>query len=101
MVGPTNPPMVPMELMKARPPAAARPLRKRGGIVQKRARAALTPLTATVIQSTDNQNDVPANRIEPMNPTAASAHATARLPTLLPRRSTRPAQRIIVTLATA
>jgi len=36
--GPTNPPVVPMELMKARPPAAAMPVRKRGGIVQKIAR---------------------------------------------------------------
>src|SRR5689334_14150165 len=101
IVGPTKPPIVPIELMNARPPAAARPLRNRGGIVQNSARAALTPLTATVIHSTDIQKEVPANRIDPTKPTAASAHANARLPTLLPRRSTCPAQRIIVTLATA
>ena len=46
--GPTKPPIVPTELMKASPPAAAMPVRKRGGIVQKIPRAALMPVSATV-----------------------------------------------------
>src|SRR4029079_11329177 len=59
MYGPTKPPLVPMELMNARPPAAAIPVRKRGGIVQKIARAPLTPVTATPIQITDTHTVVP------------------------------------------
>ena len=55
-MGPIAPPVVPMELMNARPPAAAIPVRNRGGIVQKMARAPLMPVTATAIQKTDIQN---------------------------------------------
>src|SRR5450756_1746297 len=48
MKGPTKPPTVPILLMKASPPAAATPVRKRVGIDQKIARAAVTPTRATL-----------------------------------------------------
>src|SRR5687768_17179220 len=78
--------------MNASPPAAATPVRNRGGIVQKMARAPLMPVTATAIQTTDIQNS-PRNTIAPMNPAAATAQASARLTTLLAPRSTTPAHR--------
>src|SRR5262245_31531066 len=98
--GPTNPPNVPTELIKARPPAAARPVRNLGGIVQKIARAPLTPVTATAIHTTDTQKLL-SNRIAPRNPAADSRHASARFTTLLPPRSTWRAHRTIPTTATA
>src|SRR5262245_1749366 len=92
--GPTNPPVVPIELMNARPPAAAMPVRKRGGMVQKIARAPLTPVTATAIHTTESQK-LFLNRIAPRKPHADTAHDSARLTTLLAPRSTCPAHRII------
>ena len=67
--GPTNPPVVPMELMNARPPAAAMPVRNRGGMVQKIARAPLMPVTATAIPR-PTPRSCPANRIAPRKPQA-------------------------------
>src|SRR4051794_15565961 len=49
MLGPTNPPMVPIELMNASPPAAATPVRKRGGMLQNNPRAPLMPTSATAM----------------------------------------------------
>src|SRR4029453_2125286 len=97
--GPTNPPVVPIELMNASPPAAAMPVRNRGGIVQKIARAPLTPVSATAIHITDTQKFF-SKRIAPRNPHAATAHAIARLTTLLEPRSTRSAHRIMPITAT-
>src|ERR1700689_4087321 len=48
MEGPAKPPIVPMLLMKASPPAAAAPVKKRVGMVQKIARAAVTPTKAAL-----------------------------------------------------
>ena len=46
MKGPTKPPTVAMLLMKASPPAAATPVRKRVGMLQKIARAAMEAFDA-------------------------------------------------------
>ena len=43
--------MVPTVLMKAMPPAAATPVKRRGGMDQKIARAAVMPISASVILS--------------------------------------------------
>ena len=55
MEGPKKPPAVPTALMKARPPAAATPVRNRVGITQKMDRAALMPTSPTVIQASESQ----------------------------------------------
>src|SRR6478752_9684678 len=97
--GPTNPPAVPIELMNARPPASAMPVRNRIGIVKKMPRAALIPASDTVSQPNDTQKFVETTaQASPMAPTR---HDSARFVTLLPPRSTCPAQRIIETDATA
>src|SRR4051794_5347434 len=79
IVGPTNPPIVPTELMNASPPAAAIPVRKRGGIVQKMPRAALMPLSASVMKPSDTQKCD--DQIAPRNPTADSRQANVRFRT--------------------
>ena len=78
IVGPTNPPIVPIELMNARPPAAARPLRKRGGIVQKSARARVDAAHRHGHPQHRHPEVVPANRIDPTKPTADDERRPAR-----------------------
>src|SRR6185503_13792525 len=96
--GPTKPPSVAMLLMNARPPAAASPVRKRVGIVQKIARADVIPESATVIQHNDSQKLAVA--IARPRPAAAIRHASARFLILRPLRSTHAAHTIIATDAT-
>jgi hypothetical protein len=86
VTGPTKPPSAPTEFMKARPPAAATPDRNPAGIVQKIARAAVTPINANVKPMKLGMND-PANT-EVRRPAAARKQLTARFPVLLPPRST-------------
>src|SRR5262249_31938405 len=93
--GPTKPPSVPMLLMNARPPAAARPVRNRVGIVQKIARAAVMPINASVIHERETQRFD--ERIANRSPIVATKHAIRRLPIFFPVRSTQTAQRIIAT----
>ena len=85
--GPTKPPIVPIELMNARPPAAAMPVRKRGGIVQKMPARSVDPVSATVRPHTDTQKFA-RKRSRRGSPRPRRRHASARLTTLLPRRST-------------
>src|SRR5678816_1554824 len=80
--GPTKPPSVATLLMKARPPAAARPVRKRVGIVQKIARADVMPASATVIHNSDSQKLAVA--IASPRPAAAMRQASARFLILRP-----------------
>src|SRR5689334_3138055 len=99
--GPTNPPSTPIELMNARPPAAARPVRNRGGMVQKSARALFTPVSAIATAATETQNSSVITTAL-MKPSAASAQAIARLVILLRLlRSTNEAHAIMPALATA
>src|SRR5713101_8186324 len=79
--------------MNARPPANARPVRNRIGIVKKIPRAALIPTSDTVSHPNDTQKCV--EKTAAASPIAASRHARARFVTLLPPRSTWPAQVII------
>src|SRR5512138_2415925 len=74
--GPTKPPSVATLLMKARPPAAARPVRNRVGMVQKIARAEVIPERATVIHNRDNQKLAVA--IASPSPAAATRQASVR-----------------------
>ena len=79
IVGPTNPPVVPIELMNARPPAAAMPVRNRGGIVQKMRARAVDAGHRDRHPRRPTSRSCPANRIAPRNPHADSAQASARL----------------------
>src|ERR1700722_16920745 len=75
--GPTKPPTVPILLMKASPPAAATPVKNRVGIVQKIARAAVTPTSATLnpIKATLSELD----RIGATSPAPPRKHVNASL----------------------
>src|SRR5213075_764829 len=97
--GPTKPPSVAMLLMNARPPAAARPVRNRVGIVQKIARAEVIPESASVIHSSDSQK-LPTT-IAITRPIAETRHASVRFLILWPVRSTHAAHAIIAIDATA
>jgi len=63
--------------MKARPPAAATPVRKRVGMVQKIARAAVTPISARENPITADTSEL--DRIGASRPMPPSRHASARL----------------------
>jgi len=89
--GPTKPPAVPIELMKARPPAAPTPARKRVGMVQKMARADVTPISASVSPAKANGSE-PVNSTDMTSPTAARKQVMTRLPIFRPVRSTCQAQ---------
>lgn len=97
MAGPKNPPMVPMELMSARPPAAAAPVKKRDGIAQNIARAALRPASATVMPRIDGRNDYE-NSAKP-NPAVDNPHVSATCKMRQPRRSIQEAQSTMPTIA--
>src|ERR1043166_1207890 len=90
--------MVPIELMNARPPAAATPVRKRGGMLQNKPRAPFIPIRATVTHATDSQK-CDAKITAPRNPAADTRHDRPRCTILRPCRSTWLAQRIIAALA--
>ena len=91
--GPAKPPVVPMVLMKANPPAAATPVRNRVGIVQNTARAAVTPTKASVRPASAGTRDVVMT--ETASPTAASAQVSVRWKIFFPVRSTCQAQAIM------
>src|ERR1700722_4377470 len=86
MEGPAKPPIVPMLLMKASPPAAAAPVKKRVGMVQKIARAAVTP-TSAALKPTRAIVSEP-DMIGATRPAPPSKHAIARFTMRRPLRST-------------
>src|ERR1700682_416961 len=89
--GPMNPPRVPMELMKASPPAAAIPVRKRVGIVQNMARADVMPLKATAMPIMEMTKEW--DTIEITSPSVDIRHARVKFPIFFPLRSTIAAQK--------
>ena len=74
---------MPTELIKARPPAAAIPVRNRVGIVQKMARAAVIPSSATDTQASETQKFLEQNR-QKQAQLPRVRHASVRLPIFRP-----------------
>src|SRR6202034_3889674 len=91
--GPKKPPSVATLLINASPPAAATPVKKRVGMVQKIARAAVTPTQATLNPTTAVQSEPDSTGA--MRPMAPSKHAAARLTMRWPFWSTIRAHRIM------
>src|SRR5258708_16487150 len=86
-----------MELIKAGPPAAPIPVRKRVGIVQKIARAEVTPISAAVAPIIARMKEPEATKRT--IPNTERRQAMVRLLIFLPLRSTCQAQMIIATEA--
>src|SRR5579864_8129572 len=97
MDGPAKPPVVPIEFISARPPAAPIPERKRAGIVQMIARAVLVPTTAAVrpMKEMTSEFAQTANR----RPTPETRQVEARPAILRPLRPIAVAQKIMTTQA--
>src|ERR1700742_4340870 len=83
--------------MKAGPPAAATPVRKRVGMVQKIARAEVTPISARLNPVAAETSEL--EKIGSTRPTAPNVQATASLAMRLPLWSTQRAHRIMPTVA--